>query len=518
LELTYIILIILAIIYIPIYIWIWRSPNAAKYGLAKYGPCVMIKTKYGTALMDRLSRYRRFWRFFGTLSLIISAALMVFILIIIAVGVMNLHSSLTAPGMGVQYALAIPGINPLLPFWYGVLGLIVAMVVHEMAHGMQTRANDMRVDSTGVLYGVVPLGAFVEPSEEDIKVSSRRAKLDLYSAGISTNFIAAAVTFFIFAFLMLGNISSEYGDNAAVYQVTSDSPALEAGIPSGAIITFVNGDPYSYSTDYTQTYSWEPGDMVPITYLTQDGQQTPIDVQWGLFIESVSPGSPGADGGLEAKTFITSITIDSINNGDPTLIYSYNEFLDFMQKTAPGENATLECLTAEGNDSTPYTVNITLGNNGGIGYIGVVTSTSGMRFTTPNIMLDTGRNPIYGSESVTSAATSMLSYISGPFNGFSPIPQSVHWWYDVPLGGAFWTLISIFYWIFWLNIMLGVSNAIPAYPFDGGFIFQGGLNALLEKLGMKNVKKREDIAASVTGYLSIVMIFLLILVIAAVVF
>ncbi|MDR0508510.1 MAG: metalloprotease, partial [Candidatus Methanoplasma sp.] len=72
-------------------------------------------------------------------------------------------------------------------------------------------------------------------------------------------------------------------------------------------------------------------------------------------------------------------------------------------------------------------------------------------------------------------------------------------------------------WIFWLNIMLGVSNAIPAYPFDGGFTFQGGLSALLERLGMKNEKKREELTGRVTNYLSMIMIFMLILVIAAVV-
>jgi len=508
LELTYLILLILAIIYVPFYIWVRRSPRAAEFGLAKYGPCVMIKTKYGTRLMDRLSRYRRFWKFFGTFSLVVSFVLMAFIILIIAVGVMNLASSLTSPGMGVQYALAIPGLNPLLPFWYGVLGLIVAMVVHELSHGMQTRANDMRVDSTGVLYGVVPLGAFVEPNEEDIKKSSRRAKLDLYSAGISANFITAAVTFFIFAFLMLGNVSSAYGDNAAVYQITSDSPADHAGIPSGAIIVSVNGEEYLYSDDYTVTHSWDPGDEVTIVYLTQDGQHT-ADVRWGLFIERVSSGSP-ADGTLSEKTFITSITIA----GDTTPIYGYSEFLSFMRTTHPGDEAVMECMSADG---TAFTENLTLGDKGGIGYVGIVTSTSGMNFITPNIMLDTGRNPVYGAGSVTDAATSMLSYISGPFNGFSPIPQSVHWWYDVPLGGAFWTLISIFYWIFWLNIMLGVSNAIPAFPFDGGFIFQGGFSALLERLGLKDEKKRENLAAGVTGSLSFIMIFLLILVIAAVV-
>lgn len=504
-ELTYVILLILVIFYVPFYLWVWKSPTAKKYGLAKYGPCVMVRTRWGTRLMDRLSVYKRFWKFFGTLSIIISFILMAFIILIIAVGVMNLSSSLSSSGIGIQYALAIPGINPLLPFWYGVLGLIVAMVIHELSHGFQTRANNMRVDSTGVLYGVVPLGAFVEPNEEDIKKSSRRVKLDLYSAGISINFIAAVVTFFIFAVLMLGGISSAYGDNAAVYQVTSDSPAFDAGIPSGAIIETVNGEPYLYTDDYKLTYSWNPGDDVTITYLTQDGQHT-SNVRWGLFIEQVSSDSPAAKYGVEEGTFILSI--------NDTPIYGYSEFLSFMQQTEPDTQAVIKCMKSDGTILDPIT--LTLGNKGGIGFIGIVTTTSGMNFTTPNIMLDMGRNPIYGADSVTGAATSMLSYISGPFNGFSPIPQSVHWWYDVPMGDAFWVLISVFYWIFWLNIMLGVSNAIPAFPFDGGFIFQGGLSALLEKLGMKDEEKREKRVTSVTNALSMIMIFLLILVIAAV--
>ncbi|MDL2241796.1 site-2 protease family protein [Bacteroidales bacterium OttesenSCG-928-L03] len=466
----------------------------------------MIRTKLGTKLMDRFCIYKRFWKFFGALSIAISLILMVFIIIIIAVGVLNLSTSLMSPGIGIEYALAIPGINPLLPFWYGLLGLIVAMVIHELAHGMQTRANDMRVDSTGVLYGVVPLGAFVEPNEEDIEKSSRRTKLDLYSAGVSINFIAAVATFFVFAVLMLGNVSSSYGDNAAVYQVTADSPAYLEDIPSGAIIEFVNGEEYLYTDDFTITYSWNPGDMVTVTYLTEDGSRDAM-LQWGLFIERISPNSP-ADGELEEKTIITSI--------DGQKIYGYPEFMAYMKTTTPyRENVTITYVKI--GDTTEYSASLTFGDNGGIGYIGIVTTTSGMNFTTPNIMLEQGRNPIYGADSVREVATSLLSYIAGPFNGFSPIPESVHWWYDVPMGEAFWILISVFYWIFWLNIMLGVSNAIPAYPFDGGFIFQGSLSALLQKLGMKDDKKREEMTIGITNSISMVMIFLLILVIVAVV-
>ncbi|MDR1690781.1 MAG: metalloprotease, partial [Candidatus Methanoplasma sp.] len=80
-ELTYIILLILTIFYIPFYFWVRRSPKAAGYGLVKYGPTVMIKTRLGTKMMDRLSVYKRFWRLFGAFSLIVSLALMGFIIL-----------------------------------------------------------------------------------------------------------------------------------------------------------------------------------------------------------------------------------------------------------------------------------------------------------------------------------------------------------------------------------------------------------------------------------------------------
>jgi membrane-associated protease RseP (regulator of RpoE activity) len=137
-----------------------------------------------------------------------------------------------------------------------------------------------------------------------------------------------------------------------------------------------------------------------------------------------------------------------------------------------------------------------------------------MSLTTPNTTLEAGRNPLYGADGIVDAGKSLMGYIVGPFNGYSPIPSGTHWWFDVPLGGAFWVIVSIFYWIFWLNVMLGVSNALPAIPFDGGFIFHGGLNALLERIGMKEEKKREELASRITNNISMIMIFLLILVVA----
>ena len=75
-EASYLAMLILLVVYIPIYVWVWRRPEQAeRYHLVKYGPAIMIKTRLGIGLMDRLARYTRFWRFFGFLSKFISAAL-----------------------------------------------------------------------------------------------------------------------------------------------------------------------------------------------------------------------------------------------------------------------------------------------------------------------------------------------------------------------------------------------------------------------------------------------------------
>jgi len=509
-------LLILAVIYVPFYIWVWRSPNASKHGFVKYGPMVMYKTKLGTRLMERWCIYTRFWRFFGTLSLVISAVLMGMMVFMMVIGISNLPSNLSAPGLGLEYALAIPGLNPLLPIWYGILGLAISMIIHELAHGMQTRSNDMRVESTGLLLAVVPMGAFVEPNSEDVDKSSRRAKLDLFSAGIATNFIAAVIFFMLFAVIMLGGISSPYGDNAAVNSVTNDSPAYHAGMPAGAIILDVNGYEYHYSDDYTITYSWNPGDAVAITYLTKDGEETK-DVIWGLYIERIVTSSPADHAGISSGTYLVSL---EYSGDDPERyfkvdLYGAYEFTNFMSTTLPGETVTATIM--DPSDGSIDTVTFDLGQSGSIGYMGITTTTSGMGFITPDILLEKARNPLFGADSISDGAMSILKYFSGPFTGFSPMPEAVMWWYDVPFEDFFWIIVTAFYWIFWFNIMLGVTNAIPAFPFDGGYIFLGWLNALLEKLGIKDAEVREDRSYRITSSISYVVVFMFIMMVVAVV-
>ncbi len=524
-ELTYQILIVLAVIYIPIWLWVWRCPEKAeRHHLRKYGLCVMIKTKLGMRITDRLARYTRFWRVFGVFSKVVSAILFLLMMYILVVAILAVPARMVSDAsIGIEYVLAIPGINPMLPLVYGVIALVVAMVVHELGHGIQARANGARVDSSGLLYGVVPLGAFVEPNEKDMKSKPRRAQMDMYTAGISMNTVTALVCFTLLV-VCCGALSSDYEDEAGVYSLDTDSPAYLAGIPASAIITGLYevdggsvGERIEVSTSVNETITSLDLSVDPLSYYYveylyhNETYVTDMPIQMGVYIRSITTNSPAQFAGLENGKFIYSIRIGRME----TVVTSVSQFREIMSVTEPGQTITVgivqQVVYGESDLEVIY-VDIPLTYNGSVGFLGISVSTSGMTFTTPSIMLSMATNPFYEADSAYMYFTSIFSYLSGPFNGMDPISDDIKWWYDVPLDDVMWFIITLLYWLFWLNILLAISNAIPAYPFDGGFIFAGGVSWLCERFGIRDEERRDRITDSVSSSISIVVLFMFALV------
>jgi membrane-associated protease RseP (regulator of RpoE activity) len=521
-NLTYLVLLILLIVYIPIYIWVMKSPKAKEHGLVIYGPMVMIKTHWGIPLMTRLGKYKRFWRAFGLASKLMSLFLMIYIVGILVIDIMMVPAILSSgsgSGMGIEYALAIPGINPLLPIVYGWIGLIIAVVVHETAHGIQTKANDMEIDSTGILYGVLPLGAFVEPNEKQVSTCSRRARMDLYAAGIATNLVLAIVLFLVMFASLTCCVTNTYGDSPAAGNVYSDSPAAVAGIPVTAVIIDVDGVHMDDLNDL--------GAAIPsygthsITYVYK-GNTTTVSLAMGTYVNSVVTDSPAAAWGLKSGDYLYSATLkvkDSEGNyvvsGDATYFGLSTTFSSFMKTTSGGQVYDLVVI----RDGASVTIeNVLLAQKNNIGYLGITTTTSGMSFTTPTIVMEKSVNPFYGRTNISGYIMGTLSYIAAPFNGYSPVPENAQWWYSTPFdAGSFWSLMSLIYWTFWLSFILGTSNAIPAVPFDGGFLFIGGVDWLLEKAGVKG-EKREKMGSFITTLVSYIAIMALILVMLVIIF
>ncbi|MCQ2056269.1 MAG: site-2 protease family protein [archaeon] len=503
---THVILMALVAIYVPLYICVRKKDRSRERGPVTYGPAIIIKTKTGICLIRKLARFKRFWKICGLFSRVVAIVLMFCVVSILVINLSLISEIASVEGVGIEYALVIPGINPMLPLTYGWIALIVALIVHEVAHGIQTEANDMEVKSTGLIYAVIPVGAFVEPNGEHVKKCSRGVKIDLYAAGITANFITSLISFLVL-FLLMSTTVTEYKDSPAVLSLQSST--CECEIPTSAIITKVNGHNISNYREFINEIN--PSEIHGVTYIYKDKEET-RDIRLGIYVENVIDDSPAFDK-LKKGDFIEKI--ENISNGTSESFKALDGFMGFMGSTSPGDQIRITCL----RDGDHRSIELCLGGKDGIGYIGILPSFSGYLWITPEILLGMGTNPCYNCNTLGEFGYTTLSYIGNALHGLSPVPEATQWWFHSNItDDVFWVVVQIIYWIFWLNIAIGITNAIPAMPFDGGFLFTGGIDWIAEKIGVKDEVKREAIVSTISAGVTYVMLLTLFVVMIAFIF
>jgi membrane-associated protease RseP (regulator of RpoE activity) len=104
-----------------------------------------------------------------------------------------------------------------------------------------------------------------------------------------------------------------------------------------------------------------------------------------------------------------------------------------------------------------------------------------------------------------------------PIARLSPIESPITDFYVVqgPLAGlptgVFWVLANACYWAFWINLMVGLTNVMPAVPLDGGFLFRDWLDIVFEKAGYKEKAKggRQILIDKIVTGLSLLILFLI---------
>jgi membrane-associated protease RseP (regulator of RpoE activity) len=80
-------------------------------------------------------------------------------------------------------------------------------------------------------------------------------------------------------------------------------------------------------------------------------------------------------------------------------------------------------------------------------------------------------------------------------------------YYQMPFDG-FWGVVHLLFWCGWININVGIFNAIPMIPLDGGYILKEGVDRLLDRRGL--LKYSSHIISTVS-YVMLVMLMSLIL-------
>ena len=122
-----------------------------------------------------------------------------------------------------------------VPFWYWLIGVFVIMTSHEFMHAVFSRLEHVSIKSFGViLFFVLPIGAFVDPSQKQINKLKTLSKLRIYAAGSFGNLLIAGLVFLISLITINLFVATITDAGISFMQTVAGTPAQSAGI-SGVI-------------------------------------------------------------------------------------------------------------------------------------------------------------------------------------------------------------------------------------------------------------------------------------------
>ncbi|MCD6476695.1 MAG: site-2 protease family protein [Candidatus Aenigmarchaeota archaeon] len=231
----------------------------------KYYIFYSFKTSKFKKTIDNIAqKHLKLWKILSTIAVIICLLAMIFGVISIAKLAYNI-------GTGIQkepaLSLVLPSLTQetvfgngyiLIPFWFWIIIIASILIPHELSHGIISRAEKIKLKSVGVFLLAIFPGAFVEPDERQLKKSKIITKLRVFAAGSAANFLVSIIVFLLLTFLIWPACTSQ---GIEVILVNETSPAADAGLKPGMILTHINSIPiktsyieYSKYGTYYQLY------------------------------------------------------------------------------------------------------------------------------------------------------------------------------------------------------------------------------------------------------------------------
>ncbi|GAB6136523.1 site-2 protease family protein [Thermococcus prieurii] len=256
------------------------EPIEKEEGLSVDFLVAMWRTKRLLGFIDRLSGVnRRFWRVYSDIGIALGYLGMAYVFYALLKTAMETLRTKSAPS-GVQ--LVIPGVT--IPLWYGLIGLAVVMIVHELSHGVVARAEGLPLKSVGlVLLAVIP-GAFVEPDEEKLSKAPLRSRLRVYGAGSMANVTTAIITALILSYAitpLLVPSGIQVGD------VIKGAPA-DGVLHKGDVIIAINGQSVKTMDEFIKVMNkTKPGETITLIVL-RNGKELDLKLTLGE-----NPDKPG---------------------------------------------------------------------------------------------------------------------------------------------------------------------------------------------------------------------------------
>ena len=380
----------------------------------------LIHTPYGISFFDKIAKTSaaRIYSKFSTYFMPLITALAVFLFVVAAIGMFS--NSAAREGVrdiGPQANLLIPGLNPLLPWTYGWIALVVTIVIHEAGHGIVARVYNAKVESTGlVLFLIFPIGAFVNIQREELEKTPLKHKCSILTAGPLNNMILAAASLI------------------ALYYVMS-------------------------------TLSPLPG----------------FDEEPSVIVADIRPGSLAEQLGITQGSKIQSIDgqkIENLNDVGEVLRSTEGKDIEVIWEDDKGD-----VFAKSGqNENSLLGVSIRME-------------------ASPSVVLE-------GYKGAFLDPRGYLSLLIPPTLAPVPYSDTMASKYESDIFGSYFPVISnMLFWLWFINFNVGIFNALPIGPFDGGQLYA----SLIEN----KLKSRKQInAAAVSNTITFIFIAMVLLLIA----
>ena len=478
------------------------EPEGFKRFEFQYG-VILIRTRRFQSLMDRLGA-NRISKPVGWFLLYILpvAAAVGFYLFLSELGILLSPRGAAVADLvrhlGPLSYLGLPGINPYLPIVDGWIALVVAMVIHEGAHGITARSLGLPVKASGLLlFLFVPIGAFVDVDEEALRNARASHSGRVLAAGAGVNLVAGLISLLILVALVGGMTPAAKG--VPITQVNVPSPASKAGILPGDFILAVNGIQYTDGSQIQNSTWYAPGNVVNVTIWRQ-GEVRDVQLTVGARPDTtlacsypMAVGVPGTCtavlsgylGDVSGESFYFSSngtgafssTTCSISGGSCSVEFTPSTTLGSPQNITAVYNGDASNMYSSASDLVQVSPTPAAGQNG-------VTKAEGP--ASPLGYLGTGSQSDSALSDLVSGYTSVLKnplqYVCIPTfpqcQPRVPFSDAMGVFYTSPLGPATTPLANLAYWFFFLNFNLAIFNALPIYPLDGGQAFSVGVKAL----------------------------------------
>jgi membrane-associated protease RseP (regulator of RpoE activity) len=232
------------------------SASLKDRGVEVVGFTLLWRTKKFMGVIDNLSKkFGKFWDYFAKFGIIASLFGCGYIIYFLFNKTLEMARASDPQPVA---TLVIPGVT--IPLWYGLIGIVTLVIVHEFAHGIVARRENIPLKSVGAgVFIALPL-AFVEPEEEEMKKASPWARIKVYGAGSTANFALGLITL-----LLLMSLNPMItADGIEIDSVQEEMPAYGV-LEKGMIIYEANGIEFKNATEFSDIMSkFEPGDKIAL--------------------------------------------------------------------------------------------------------------------------------------------------------------------------------------------------------------------------------------------------------------